>query len=133
LVVRRQSWRAFIVPWFSAHAVMYFQHTDGPQARYTVWENVFVIAAPDAKEAFAKAEVYARRDEGDCSGSLRVNDRPATLIFGGIRKLISVCHERLDDQLGDGDEVTYSEFEVADRDALGRLIRGEDAAVWYAE
>lgn len=121
------------MPWFSAHAVMYFQHTDGPQDRYVVWENVFVVESADPKQAFAKAENYARRDEGDDNGSLRVNDRPATMVFGGIRKLISVHHERVDDQLGDGDEVTYTEFELADRNALNLLIQGEDTAILYTK
>ena len=121
------------MPWFSAHAIMYFQHTDGPQDRYLVYENIFLVEAPDAHQAFAKGEALARQEEGDSEGSLRVGDRPATMVFGGIRKLIEVSHERGGDQLGDCDEVSYSEFEVADRDALDRLIRGEETAVWYLQ
>jgi hypothetical protein len=117
--------------WYAAHAIMYFQLTDGPQDNFQVWENIFLIEATDSKEGYEKARALARREEGDDKGSLRVGDRPATLVFGGIRKLVSVSHEGPDDQLGHGDEVTYSEFVVKDRDALRRLIEDADIDVNY--
>ena len=117
--------------WYAAHAIMYFQLTDGPQDRFQVCENVFLVQANTPDEAGAKARVFARRDEGDDRGSLRVGDRPARRVFGSIRKVVSVAHEGPDGQLGDGDEVTYSEFVVADRAALDRLIRAEDVEVLY--
>lgn len=100
---------------------------------YLIWENVFLIDAIDADQALAKAKACARQEEGDDEGSLTVNERPATLVFGGIRKVVSVCHVKPSDELGNGDEITYSEFEVADQDALQRFIRGEDTAVCYFE
>lgn len=121
------------MPWFAAHAVMYFQHTDGPQERYLVWENVLLIEASDSKEAFARAEERARQDEDRGQGGTTVDDRPAHVLFGGIRKMITVCHESADNQLRSGDEITYSEFEVADKDTLQRLIRGEETEVVYVE
>lgn len=45
---------------------------------------------------------------------------------------MSVAHEGPAGQLGDGDEVTYSGFVVADRAALDRLIGAEDVEVRYA-
>ena len=39
------------MPWCAAHVVTYFERMAGPQARYTVWENVRVIEAADAEEA----------------------------------------------------------------------------------
>lgn len=119
------------MPWYAAHAIVYFQLTDGPQDQFQVWENVLLVQADTPDQAWAKAREFARRDEGDDRGSLRVEDRPARRVFGSIRKVVSVAHERPDGQLGDGDEVTYSEFVVADRAALDRLIGAEDVEVLY--
>jgi hypothetical protein len=118
------------VTWYAAHAIMYFELTDGPQDGFQVYENIFLVQAATPDEGFAKARELARRDEGDNSGSLRVGNRPAKLVFGGIRKLITVLHER-SEQLGDGDEITYSELVVPDREALRRLIDDEDCEVLY--
>jgi hypothetical protein len=51
------------------------------------------------------------------------------LVFGGLRKVVEVSHAGVEDVPQHGDEISYSEFEVADADALRRLIDGEDSAV----
>ena len=117
--------------WFAAHVIMYFQLKEGPQDGFQVYENIFLVRAATPAEAHAKASVLGRREEGDDRGSLRVGERPATRVFGGIRKVISVSHERPGDELGDGDEITYSEFVVDDREKLEQLIRDEDTSVLY--
>ena len=117
--------------WYAAHAVVYFQLTDGPQDEFQAYENVFLVQAPTPDEARDKAGALARRDEGDDRGSLRLGGRPARCVFGSIRKVVAVSHERADDQLGDGDELTYSEFVLADRAALDKLIGAEDVEVLY--
>jgi hypothetical protein len=119
------------MPWYAAHAIMYFQLTDGPQDQFKVYENVFLIRADSPDEAQNKARALACREEVDNDLSLRVGDRPARLVFGSIRKVVAVAHEGPDGQLGDGDEVTYSEFVVADREALDRLIGAEDVEILY--
>jgi hypothetical protein len=96
--------------WYAAHAIMYFQLTDGPQDSFQVHENVYLVQADAPNQAWDKAQRLARRDEVDNHGSLRVGERPAQLVFGSIRKVVSVAHEGPDGQLGDGDELTYSEF-----------------------
>jgi hypothetical protein len=117
--------------WFAAHAIMYFELTDGPQDGYQVYEIIFLVRAETPEEGYAKARELARRDEGDDRSSLRLGNRPARLVFGGIRKLVSVLHEHSDGQIGDGDEITYSELVVPDRKALQRLIADEDVDVEY--
>lgn len=119
------------VGWYAAHAVMYFRLDDGPQDSFLVQENVFLVRSETPDAARAKARELARRDETNGHDSLRVGDRLASLVFGSIRKVISVCHADSNGQLGDGDEVTYSEFEVADRAALDRLIAAEDVELLY--
>lgn len=119
------------MPWYAAHAILYFELTDGPQDRFQVYENVFLVRADTPADGYAKARAVARRDEGDDRGSLRVGDRPARRVFAGIRKLITVSHTSSGDQLGDGDEVTYSELVVGDREAVRRLVANEDVEVLY--
>jgi len=118
--------------WYAAHAIVYFEITDGPQDGFQVFENVFLVQADTPDQAWAKAREFARQDEGDDRGSLRVGGRLAQRVFGNIRKVVSVCHEDPDGHLGDGDEVTYSEFVVADRRALDKLIGDEDVELLYA-
>lgn len=119
------------MPWYAAHAIVYFELTDGPQDGFQVYENIYLVQAETAADGLVKACDMGRRDEGDDSGSLRVGDRPARRVFGGIRKLVTVLHED-SDRLGDGDEITYSELVVPDRTALQRLIDDEDCEVLYA-
>ena len=121
------------MPWFAAHAVIYFKLKDGPQERFSVWENVLLVEARDGKDAMAKAEALAREDEGDDSGSLVSDGHPAQRIFAGIRKLLTVAHAAAGDVIGDGDEVTYSEFEVADEAAVRALAAGKKVSLKYVE
>ena len=53
------------------------------------------------------------------------------LVFGGIRKLITVLQESPDRPPDDGDEITYSEFVVNDRGALQQLIADKDVDIEY--
>jgi hypothetical protein len=121
------------MPWFAAHAVMYFRLKSGQQQRYRIWENVLLVEATDSRQAWDRGIELARRDEGDSDGSLQIDDQPCELVFGGLRKVVEVCHVGMEDLPRHGDEITYSEFEVADADALRRLIDGEEAAVIYLD
>ncbi len=117
--------------WYAAHAIMYFQLNDGPQDDFQVYENVFLVRAESTDGAWAKACELARGEEGDSGGTLRVGDRPARMVFGSIRKVVSVSHRGADGQIGDGDEITYSEFVVANRVALDKLIGAENVELLY--
>ena len=101
------------------------------QDSFTVWENVFLVEAPSTDEAFEKAARLGRADEGN-SGGLTVDDRPATLTYAGIRKLVRVGYGA-DDKPEDGQEVTYSVFTVRDAKASARLVKGDSVAVRYEE
>ena len=126
------------MPWFAAHIIMYFQWKDGPQPQFTVWENVNLIEAVDSNEAYARAEFLGRREEGDSDGTLRETDsdgvdHPARLVFAGVRKLMQVFHERVDNQLGTDDEITFSEFVVDTHEAILRLAAGNAVTVTYSD
>jgi hypothetical protein len=119
------------MPWFAAHALMYFRLKAGQQQGFRVLENVLLVEAPDSRQAWDRGIGLARLDEGDCGGSLRLDDQPCELAFGGLRKVVEVSHAGVEEVPRHGDEISYSQFEVADADALRRLIDGEDAAVVY--
>jgi hypothetical protein len=57
---------------------------------------------------------------------------PCELVFGGLRK-VEVLHQGSHNTSTHGDEITYASNEVADADALRRLIDDEDVAVMYLE
>ncbi len=119
--------------WYAAHAIMYFKLKSGVQDRYTVWDNVFLIEAEDSDSAWAKAAEWAKREEGDSDGSLTVDDQPATLVFAGIRKLITVSHWQEEGKLNHGDEITYSQLQVSDEESVRKLANGEEVTVEYLE
>jgi hypothetical protein len=118
------------MPWFAAHAILHHELVDGlPQDRFSVYENVYLIKAEDRRQAQDEATRIAMEEESDCSGTLTVDGRPARLVFDGIRQIVSVLHATGSHSLASGDEVTYSEFEVTDRDHVRRLVEGGDVPV----
>jgi hypothetical protein len=119
--------------WFAAHAIMYFKLKDVAQDRFAIWENVYLIEAENDDEAWEKAEAWARQEEGDSDGSLTVDGQPATLVFAGIRKIITVSHWEEEGRLRHGDEITYSEFQVSDEESIRELVAGEEVSVEYIE
>jgi hypothetical protein len=62
-----------------------------------------------------------------------VDDQPATLVFAGIRKVITVSHWEEEGKLCSLDEITYSEFQVADEESVRKLATGEEVTVEYIE
>lgn len=120
------------MPWFSASAIMYVRYKDGNQSNYPVWENVHLIQAATPEEAQEKAIRRAKEDEGDDSGSFTWNQRPATWLFAGLRKILTVSHSSDSDEL-DGAEITFSEFELETEAELSALVNGGDVRVVYCE
>ncbi|HEX5751224.1 MAG TPA: DUF4288 domain-containing protein [Archangium sp.] len=124
--------------WYAASVVMYFQLKDEPQDDFYIWENVYLIDAPDSAEARRKAEYFGRLEEGDDDGTLTWNGRPAKQVYGGIRKLLT-CAPSLTSRTGDsetiedGTEATFSAFMVSSRKELEAFIRGESVQVTYEE
>lgn len=119
--------------WFAAHAIMYFKLKSGVQDRFTIWENVYLIEAENSDEAWKKAAAWAKQEEGDSGDSLMVDEQPATLVFAGIRKMITVSHWEEEGQLRHRDEITYSEFQVSDEKSIRQLVDGKEVSVEYIE
>jgi hypothetical protein len=121
------------VKWFVAHIVMVVRFADGIQTSYPVWENVVLYMAESHEEVWDKAAATGRQGEGDDSGSMIWDDRPARFEFAGVRKVNEVI--RVGDSEGaditDGDEVTYSQFVLPDAAALENLVAGDVVCAVY--
>jgi len=121
-----------LMPWYAASAVMFVKYKDGNQNNYPVWENVHLVQATTPEGAQEKAIRRAKEDEGDDSGSFTWNQRPATWVFAGLRKILTVSHTGDSGEL-DGAEITFSEYELASEAELRALVNGEDVRVLYCE
>ncbi len=115
--------------WYAAHAIMVIKFKNGVQNKYPFWENIFLVKADSVDEAFEKAETRARQDEGDSQGSFTHEGRPASWVFGGLRRLVTCVNS--EEQPTDGTEITYSEMEVSNETDFAKLINGELVTVWY--
>src|SRR5438128_1855048 len=120
-----------VMIWYAAHIIMYVQFKDGDQKTYPFWENIVLLGAESTEEAVHKAELLGKQREGDHSGSFTWEMRPATWVFGGIRK-INKCDDS-EERPKDGTEITYSVMEAPSQDALKQIINGESASIVYAE
>ena len=118
--------------WYAAHIVTYFRRKRSPQPRrFVVWENVVLIRAASDEEAFARAEERGRRDAGDPDESLRINGRPAEMVFAGVRKVV-LCQDE-DRRPGDGTEVTYTEMQLGSEEMIRKLVAGEPVSATIAD
>jgi hypothetical protein len=108
---------------------MYVKFKDGNQTKYPFWENIILIEAESSDEAYEKAEVRARQDEGDSRGSFTHESRPARRVFAGLRKLVSCVFP--EERPGHGTEITYSQMEVTSGADFKKLVNGEPVMVLY--
>jgi Domain of unknown function (DUF4288) len=119
--------------WYIAHLVEYAKFHDGVQDYYPFYENVGLIQADSPEEAWTKAEQFGRENEFDDT-SLTWNDRPAQMVFAGVRKVITPSmNEESDRGLKHGTELTYS-LMVIDRDeGFHNFLNNQPADVRYEE
>ncbi len=117
--------------WYAANSIMYTEFKDGNQDYYPIYENIILIQAQNEKEAYTKAKERAKKDEGDSSGTYLYDDRPANIVYAGIRK-ITKCDDS-DSPPANGTEITYSELEVDSEDQLSKLINGDPVTVLYKD
>jgi hypothetical protein len=110
------------VQWYAAHIVMVVKLLEGVQTEFKIWENIILISATSADEAYEKAEIRARVDEGH--DGFTWGGIPARWEFAGIRKIVS-CVEP-ERRPGDGTELTYSSFEFESEDDLKAFVAGEE-------
>lgn len=118
---------------YAAHLIMAVRFRDPPQDGIPFYENVVLIDAESADEAWAKAEELGREDAADDDLSFCWGDRPARWEFVGVRKVITCEPRGLDDRIGPGAELTYSQMSVRSEDDLKKLVEGEPVEVTYEE
>ena len=85
--------------WFAAHVILWVKYTEHKQKTFPLWENVILIRAQSAQEAFAKAEAHGHRMAGKGKPTFSWSGKPAMWVFGGVRK-VTACddaEERPDD------------------------------------
>ncbi len=124
------------MPWFAAHVIMYFKRKQGPQADFAVWDNVHLIEAPNADDAWAQAERIGHASEDDDPTLREVGPDgvfPSRCVFAGVRKVLTVSHERGGDTLGSGDEITFCEFILESEEAVRQLAAGASTVVTYTD
>lgn len=120
--------------WYSAHAIFYYKHEE--QESFLVHENVYILEAPDERQALAAAEKLACENvDLNEDGHLEVNGVPAQYLFAGIRKLIEVetNPQTAKGELPSGTEVTYSVLEVDSLSEVEMLVDGASISVLYRE
>jgi len=113
--------------WYAAHLVMYFKRKRGPQKRFLVWENIVLVKAGTADEAYEKAERRGREEEAANNAGTTIGGHPSRMIFAGVRK-ITTCEDE-NNRPNDGIEVTYNEFEVRSEAAVRELVDGKPVMV----
>jgi hypothetical protein len=122
--------------WYAAHIIVSIRPIKPRKGPILVYENVILIEASDAEEAWTKARKHAEASIVE-DESLRVNGAPATESLVGIRKIIEVSNRWPLSQSGDrpvdGTEITYSEFQVKNERALSKLAKGEETLIRYME
>lgn len=121
--------------WYAAHALFYFKLIDEDQDSFVVHENIYIINAADSDAARARAEIIARANEESDDGALELNEKKASYIFAGIRKIIEAetTPAPEDAPLTNGQELTFSVLEVDTLDEVLALARGEMVNVLYRE
>jgi hypothetical protein len=67
-----------------------------PASTGEVWENLILVKAADADEAYQKAIFVGKSGEGDCAGTLRIDGSPAYATFLGVSDM-GLVHDGIED------------------------------------
>lgn len=121
--------------WYCAHIIIGMHKKGDDQSPIHAYENVILLEANSFEEAEKTAKIFGKENEALDDG-LTIDGIPATRIFAGVRKIISIVNEKPpmnEVPPSHGSEVTYSEFEVPDMEALMKLGRGEVVILRYIE
>lgn len=119
--------------WYAAHLIEFIKFRDGVQDRYPFYENVVLIEAGSPEEAWTKADQFGKENELDDT-SLTWNDRPAQMVFAGVRKVIAPCSfEEPDSGPTHGTELTYSLLVIDKEEDFHNFLNNEPADVHYIE
>jgi hypothetical protein len=120
--------------WYSAHVIMHLKPKVRTKGEQLVWENVLLIEAESPEIAVKKAEMIGLEDQAANSDGLTIDEKPVTMVFVGVRKLIE-CRTvgDIEDKPADGSEVTYSEFLLESEEDLRKLALGDPVKIMYRD
>jgi len=122
--------------WYAASLIFVFRVRKGKQEHFPVWENVYLIEARSDHDAWKKAEELGRTERID-DESLTVDDQPASLQFGGVRKLVTIQNpfpaSPNAEVPSDRSEITYSTFTLNSEEDLKQLVTGGSVTLVYEE
>lgn len=113
------------MPWFAAHAIMYFKITRPTKGPIPVWENILLVRARNEEFAARAAAKVAKQSEGNSGGQLEMGGRAGSLVFAGIR----VVRRLMESNLTSGGEVGYVELTAKNLSAVRALAAGKEAQV----
>jgi Ni2+-binding GTPase involved in maturation of urease and hydrogenase len=122
--------------WYVASVIMSVKKKHENQKNIPVYENFILIEADNQNIARDKATSIAK-NEADINCDLWLNERPAKMVFEGIRKLITISNP-VDVVLNSsppitGTELTYSEYLIKTKGQLKNLIKGKAVNIKYIE
>lgn len=121
-----------LMHWYLAHTIFFVKLVEGKQDEFPVWENVFLVRAKSSDVAFIKADRIAKKYEKSAK-EMFYDEKPAFMLYKGIRKLVGTENELLEVVLKDGEEITYSHFEVKTEKDVERLVNGEEVNILHIE
>lgn len=117
--------------WFSGSVVMQVCFSSGPEYPAPLWLNVHLVEADDATAAISQFEALGMEAEGDSKGSLTWGERPAEWRYVGVIQIMPL--QGFEGVAEPGDEVAYTQLEVASEKDLDSLLSGDNVPVVYQQ
>lgn len=112
--------------WYGVHVLLVVEFKDGQQTTYPAWDNVYLVQAADGDEAAQKGEAIGKLNEGDARGTFLWDERPATWVSRGVRKIVDVFNpSSVGNGVGSGIEVPYQTLEFKSRTDLEAFLKGD--------
>jgi hypothetical protein len=117
---------------YCAHIIMATSADETPES-YQVHENVVRMEAADSEEIWDAADAYGQRDAAtqNADPAARLDGKPCTTFFAGVRKVIQSFGPDIDDERLT--EVTYSIYEIQGHEKLKTLAKGDNVSLDYVE
>jgi hypothetical protein len=118
------------VEYYAAHTMMAFQRVDGV-GPLSVFENIYLVRAANPEKAMERAKQLSE-SETQANDGVEINGVPANCVYGGVRKLITICNE---DPPGnetppdDGSEISYISYEVGSLEEVEMLASGHSCDI----
>jgi hypothetical protein len=122
--------------WYVASVIMSIKKKSGKQKNIPIYENFILIEASDASHALEKV-IDISKEEAAANCDLWLNEKPAKMVFEGIRKLINISNPV--DMDADstppvtGTELTYSQYLIKTKNQLKNLISGKAVNIKYVD